>query len=541
MGISSAMNAGVMGLNVNSSKLSTISDNIANSETKGYKRMNMEFSSLVLTERPTSYDAGGVRAATIRDVDDQGALLSTRNNMDLAISGNGFLPVTDVSAIQRGEADLPGKLIRTGSFRPDENGVMRTNSGYALMGYKAIDGEFPLNVARESSADLVPVNISDVALAAEPTTQISLGANLDARLTGQSLTPAPAKFTIPAEYFDILGGAEKINFEFLPSNTDANRWTMSAFNPGQVNPIGVFELAFSSDTDTAAGQLAGYIESVTPAEHFYNYPAATEIIDPGNVDLDRVYSTAVPDTPIVSIDPITLQVATSGTEELWVDGTGTLQVAPADTTGMTRLNSFSITDNNGVVRNYLTTLSALPAHDPTTTFANFGTWDATTGAISLTLPDGRPREVVLGKPGEVGPLSQFKAQSAPSNITKDGSPVSDVIGIEISESGVMDAIFDSGFRKSIYKIPIGAVQNPNGLNAGDGQVYTLSRESGSIYFYDAGAGPTGRLVSNALEESTTDIAEELTQLIKTQRAYSSNAKIIQTVDEMLQETTNLKR
>ena len=140
-----------------------------------------------------------------------------------------------------------------------------------------------------------------------------------------------------------------------------------------------------------------------------------------------------------------------------------------------------------------------------------------------------------------GPLSQFKAQSGPSNITKDGSPVSEVIGIEINESGVMDAIFSSGFRKSIYKIPIGAVQNPNGLNALDGQVYTLSRASGSVYFYDAGAGPTGRLVSNALEESTTDIAEELTQLIKTQRAYSSNAKIIQTVDEMLQETTNLKR
>ena len=45
----------------------------------------------------------------------------------------------------------------------------------------------------------------------------------------------------------------------------------------------------------------------------------------------------------------------------------------------------------------------------------------------------------------------------------------------------------------------------------------------------------------ALEESTTDVAEELTHLILTQRAYSSNAKIIQTVDEMLQETTNIKR
>ena len=42
-------------------------------------------------------------------------------------------------------------------------------------------------------------------------------------------------------------------------------------------------------------------------------------------------------------------------------------------------------------------------------------------------------------------------------------------------------------------------------------------------------------------ESTTDIASELTQLIETQRAYSSNAKIIQTVDEMLQETNNIIR
>ena len=57
----------------------------------------------------------------------------------------------------------------------------------------------------------------------------------------------------------------------------------------------------------------------------------------------------------------------------------------------------------------------------------------------------------------------------------------------------------------------------------------------------AGSGPTGSIQGFARENSTTDIANELTQLIQTQRAYSSNAKIIQTVDEMLQETTNLKR
>jgi flagellar hook protein FlgE len=124
---------------------------------------------------------------------------------------------------------------------------------------------------------------------------------------------------------------------------------------------------------------------------------------------------------------------------------------------------------------------------------------------------------------------------------KNGSPASALAGVEIDETGLVDAIYDSGFRQTLYKVPVASVQNPNGMRALDGQAFQLTRDSGSVFFYEAGTGPTGPLVSSALEESTTDVAEELTQLIKTQRAYSSNAKIIQTVDEMLQETTNLKR
>ena len=81
----------------------------------------------------------------------------------------------------------------------------------------------------------------------------------------------------------------------------------------------------------------------------------------------------------------------------------------------------------------------------------------------------------------------------------------------------------------------------NGLTARDSQAYSISASSGSIYFWDAGTGPVAGLSGYSLMESTTDIAAELTDLIETQRAYSSNAKIVQTVDEMLQETTNLKR
>ncbi|MGM0584820.1 MAG: flagellar basal body rod C-terminal domain-containing protein, partial [Pseudomonadota bacterium] len=69
----------------------------------------------------------------------------------------------------------------------------------------------------------------------------------------------------------------------------------------------------------------------------------------------------------------------------------------------------------------------------------------------------------------------------------------------------------------------------------------VTPQSGPFYLWDSGSGPAGDLTGNALEGSATDLAGELTQLIETQRAYSSNAKVVQTVDEMLQETTNIKR
>ena len=63
MTISSTLNAGVAGLNANANKLSTIADNIANSSTFGYKRVQADFYSVVVHgNSSTTYSAGGVRS-----------------------------------------------------------------------------------------------------------------------------------------------------------------------------------------------------------------------------------------------------------------------------------------------------------------------------------------------------------------------------------------------------------------------------------------------------------------------------------------------
>ena len=138
-------------------------------------------------------------------------------------------------------------------------------------------------------------------------------------------------------------------------------------------------------------------------------------------------------------------------------------------------------------------------------------------------------------------LSQLSSIFSPVGVTKDGSGAGNFTGVTIDENGCMSANYSTGFSRVIYQIPVADVPNLNGLTALDNQAFAVSATSGSVYFWDAGTGPSGSILGFAREQSTTDIAHELTQLIQTQRAYSSNAKIIQTVDEMLQETTNLKR
>lgn len=168
------------------------------------------------------------------------------------------------------------------------------------------------------------------------------------------------------------------------------------------------------------------------------------------------------------------------------------------------------------------------------------TFDATTGEIALTTGQGT-MSLGIGIPGSRGGLSQLVADFTPTVASRDGSAIGNFSSVEVTAEGLVKAIYDNGASRTIYQIPVVDVPNPNGLTALSNQTYSLSGKSGGMYLWDAGDGPTGSVAGFAKEESATDVASELTQMIQTQRAYSSNAKVIQTVDEMLQETTNIKR
>ena len=245
-------------------------------------------------------------------------------------------------------------------------------------------------------------------------------------------------------------------------------------------------------------------------------------------------------------DPLPLSVEyfdNLGTSQsININFTPTVPAAPgsSNTWTMTLTDSAS---NNAVVGEYTIVFDNTRGSGgtiSTVTPVTGGPYDPVTGDFQITVAGG-PIDINIGAAGTGIGLSQLSDSFAPTSISKDGSPVGNLISVEIDANGFVRANFDIGITRTIYQIPLIDLPNPNGLIALDNQIYATSNKSGTLFLWDAADGPTGDIVSYALEESATDVAGELTQLIQTQRAYSSNAKVIQTVDEMLQETTNIKR
>ena len=433
MSMSSSLNAGVAGLNANATRLATISDNIANANTAGYKRMTTSFESMVLGGTSGGYSAGGVSAVNTRMINERGSLVTTTSSTDLAVNGGGFLPVANISEVDAG-GDPTMALTTTGSFLLNEDGYLTTASGLVLLGFPAAaDQSFP-PVARDSDAALKPVRINTAAPSAEPTTKVLLGVNLPADETAAGASGGPIAQTV--EYYDNLGRTQGLTMTYtptVPTSGNSNEWTLvitdSATNSGGTT-IGEYTLTFHDHS-----------------------------IDKG----------------------LSSVVTTTGTA-----------------------------------------------------------YDAAAGTIAVNTGSG-PVEIFIGTPGNDDGMTQVAAPFSAQTIEKDGYPAANQNGVKVDENGFVHALFDNSSSRIVYQIPLAHMANPNGMQAMDNQTYKPTSESGSFYLWDANTGPTGAIQGYAREESKTDVAGELTAMIQTQRAYSSNATVIQTVDEMLQEATNLKR
>jgi flagellar hook protein FlgE len=405
-------------MNAQATRLSTVADNVANVNTTGYKASSCEFSTLLLSSEHNDYECGSVLTNIRHHVSTQGGLTSTSSLTDLAISGNGFFLVAN-------PAGTPF-LTRAGSFISHGNGELVNAAGFTLLGYR-IDPQ-DTGVIVNGFGNLVPVNISNMALTAAPSTEGILRTNLPSSAGNvpagvlPSSNSASAVFTAKSSLivYDNLGAEVRLDIYY--SKTASSSWEVSVFDGRTAAPDGSFPyvsgplvtetLSFGADGKFAAGQ----------------------------------------------VEEITLTIP--GGAELTLDLSGTTQLA-------TNYSVLSASSNGS--------------------------------------PAGRPEKV------------------------------------DFAKDGYVYAMYKSGTRVPIYRIPLGQVTSPDRLTPLPGNVYSVSDESGAIGIGFSRSDGLGEIISSALEQSTVDLAGELTTMIDAQRSYTANSKVFQTGSELMDVLVNLKR
>jgi flagellar hook protein FlgE len=127
------------------------------------------------------------------------------------------------------------------------------------------------------------------------------------------------------------------------------------------------------------------------------------------------------------------------------------------------------------------------------------------------------------------------------NAEVDGNAPSEVEKIQVAEDGIVYAQYENGDLLPMYRLAMASVQSPDQLNVISGNVYSQSNDSGIVILGFPGSNGMGSIVSGALENSTVDIAEELTRMIESQRTYTANSKVFQTGSDLMDVLVNLKR
>jgi flagellar hook protein FlgE len=217
MSIYGTMRTGVSGMAAQANRIAVVADNMANVNTVGYKGSSTQFSSFILDSRTGSYNSGGVTTTIRQSVSQQGALQYTTSATDLAVNGNGFFVVNDAGGTPF--------LTRAGSFVPDGDGNLINAAGFQLMGYPLADGD--PDVVVNALAGLQPINITQVALEATPSTLGNFAANLPSNAaTGDA-------FQSSLVVYDYLGNSVIVDFEFTAAIIDPvapgnNRWDITA-------------------------------------------------------------------------------------------------------------------------------------------------------------------------------------------------------------------------------------------------------------------------------------------------------------------------
>lgn len=483
-----AFQQGLSGLNLSSKALDTVGNNIANSQTVGFKSSAAQFAD-VYAAAVGGAVAGNLvgQGGSVTDVSQnftQGNVTSTNNPLDIAINGSGFLrfqPTLD---------DKSQLYSRNGQLHLDADGYLVNAQNQYLNAYESIDGE------KINEGEPAPLKLNSSLLQPRAT---GYGNSLEAGSGGIEL----------ALNFDVRD--KRTNTD---GNTADTEWTaLQAWDFQQLNP-NMYNYSTSSTLYDQRGEphiLTLYFVRQGIDDGSGNYVGGTGWTPHFVLDKTYEFTTLTNDATDGGggTTPRTLDFSANGQISTKTNGSRyTLDVTQAvDVDG-------NVVDLTSVAGN-----SLFP--------------QATNEAADNYLKG-------WGLTVDFGSSTQFGANYDVSKQTQDGFGPGRLSGVAIDSDGKIQARYSNGQTKLMGQVVLSTFQNSNGLIPLGNNMWAESAASGQALPGAPLSGSRGSIQASSVEEANVDLTQELVAMITLQRAYQANAQTIRTQDEILQTLVNLR-
>ncbi len=249
MSLFGSMTTAISGLTAQARALGHVSDNVANSQTVGFKRTDTNFVSYLTDSTQSVHRPGSVVARPDYTNTVQGTIEQSENPLSLAIAGQGFFSVALPTGTANGQTTFDERQFytRAGDFQMDRNGYMVNGAGYFLQGWLADAAGEP------DRTRIQPIRVSDLVFNPIATSNIELSANLPAGGTD----PVSTQFNV----YDSLGTLRSMTMTWTPSA--ANTWTLDISSAAAGGSVGTIDVQFgqAAATPVADGTVGDLVNA----------------------------------------------------------------------------------------------------------------------------------------------------------------------------------------------------------------------------------------------------------------------------------------
>ncbi|MEE9342587.1 MAG: flagellar hook protein FlgE [Gammaproteobacteria bacterium] len=520
------------GLNAASSELRVIGNNVANASTTGFKESRAEFADVFASSNQGSSANAigrGVRVSSVAQQFSQGNVEFTDNNLDLAISGQGFFIVSDGGV---------NSYTRAGQFAVDREGFVVNSAAQKLVIYGADD-------AGNITGATTELQLDNSDIEPQATELVKASVNLDASA-------------------DIPGGLQATNTIALTPgtqlDTSAGAFSTAAFDifDQQGNLLNNATMQF---TPTGVGanwnvELLVGGAATTPPTVSNNVSIGTDTINL-NWDPD---GTASQSSIAIELNTTNISSAASGGSNVTATANGASQTAfdPTDATSYNNSTSLTVYDTLGSP--HLSTMyyrkNGIPNQWESYTYVDGKAQSgpnllefSTSGEILDTANPSKITVPSFDPGGGAAPMSlsinysgatQFGSPFNVNTLNQDGFPTGRLSGIEIGDTGVISSSFTNGQSRVLGQVALANFANTQGLTQQGGTSWSETFDSGAPLVSAPGSGALGLVESGALEDSNVDLTKELVGMITAQRNFQANAQVITTADAITQTIINIR-